>query len=272
LDLDVYRQDGCLLYDLHEKGRVVLDIAGGRLSGYLASDAHLGPAFATTYLVLLPLREALKRRGLFSVHASAVEKDGRGVLFPAYSGSGKTTSCLALLGGGFRSLSDDRPFLRRRDGADLVEVLAFPDSFHVTDFTVRMFPELQDVVRSAALSAGRKHRVDPERVYPACTGIEAVAKLIVFPRLSDRPDCVAVPLPKGVALQELLPHSLLVFDPEAAARQFDLLGDLIAQVDCYRLFLGRNPRELPPLIEHLLERRDRNAGCGPYPGEVRRGS
>jgi hypothetical protein len=252
VSLDIYRKDGHYLFDLHEQGYLLHDPVAGRLSGHLLKPTEIAPAFFAAYCFLLPLSEALKYRGLYPIHASAVEKEGRGVLIPAQSGGGKTTCCLALLWGGYRSLSDDRPFLRGR--ADLVEVLSFPDRFDVTETTISFFPDLQIVASFLPPPGRRKCSIDPELLFPNCVSAAAVPELILFPQVTGQREYRAVPLPKETALKEILPHSLLVFEPGAAARQFDLLGRLIEQADCYRLLLGRNPLDLPELVDRLLER------------------
>ncbi len=253
--LDIYRQDGGWWYDLHDHGHLLHDPAGGRLTGNLVGAATLNPAFFFAYALLLPLDESLKHRGLFPIHASAVEKDGRAVMIPSRSGGGKTTSCLALLRAGYKSLSDDRPFLRERRGGRVVEVLPFPDRFDVTEATIAFFPELQRWAASAAAPGRRKRPVDPELIYPGCVGDAAIPELILFPQATTQHGHRVVPLSKAMALQEILPHSLLVFDPEMSARQFHLLARLIDQAECYRLLLGRNPLELPTLVDGLLAAR-----------------
>jgi hypothetical protein len=253
--LDIYRQDGCCWYDLHEYGYLLHDPAGGKLTGYLMEAAALNTALFSAYALLLPLSESLKYRGLFPIHASAVEKDGRAVLIPALSGRGKTTCCLALVRSGYKSLSDDRPFLRERRGDSAVEALPFWDRFDVTEATIAFFPELRSWARSVAAPGRRKRPVDPELIYPGCLGEAAVPELILFPQATAQHENRAVPLPKALALQEILPHSLLVFDQMTSARQFQLLARLIDQADCYRLLLGRNPLELPALVDGLLAAR-----------------
>ena len=250
--LDIYRQEGCHLFDLHDQGHLLHDPVAGRLSGHLLKPTEIDPAFFAAYCFLLPLSEALKHRGLYPIHASAVEKQGRGVLIPAQSGGGKTTCCLALLRGGYRSLSDDRPFLRGHP--DRIEVLSFPDRFDVTETTISFFPDLQIVASVLPPPGRRKRSIDPELVFPGCVSAAAVPDLILFSQMTGQQEYRAVPLPKETALKEILPHSLLVFDPETAARQFDLLARLIEQADCYRLLLGRNPLDLPKLVDRLLGR------------------
>ncbi len=248
--LDIYRVDGHYLFDLHKQGYLFHDPAAGLLSGHFLDPSRLDPAFFACYCFLLPLGEALKHRGLYPIHASAVEKEGRAVVIPALSGGGKTTSCLALLRAGYRSLSDDRPLLCERHGR--VEILPFPDRFDVTTTTIGFFPELQ-MAPTMTVPWRRKRSFDAELIYPGCASAGGIPTVVLFPEVAGLPQHRAVPLSKATALQEVLPHSLLVFDPQTATRHFGLLCRLIDQADCYRLLLGRNPVDLPELVDALLE-------------------
>ena len=51
------------------------------------------------------------------LHAAVVEKDGRALVFPAPPGSGKSTLCAALVGHGWRLLSDELGLIDLRDGS-----------------------------------------------------------------------------------------------------------------------------------------------------------
>ncbi len=50
------------------------------------------------------------------IHAAAVERDGLALLMPGDPGSGKSTLCAALIGRGWRLLSDEFGLLRPEDG------------------------------------------------------------------------------------------------------------------------------------------------------------
>lgn len=67
-------------------------------------------------LFTLPLCELAKRRGLFSLHAGGLCRDGRALLLPGASGAGKSTLSVALACAGFGLLGDDTVFLRRDRG------------------------------------------------------------------------------------------------------------------------------------------------------------
>src|SRR5260221_5967970 len=85
--------------------------------------------------------EALRPNGFVAMHAAALVDAGAAVLFPAYSGSGKTNLALALLRAGFRLLSDDSPLLRCEAG--LVVAYAFSQPLNVAATTAALFPELE---------------------------------------------------------------------------------------------------------------------------------
>src|SRR5207245_6330563 len=85
--------------------------------------------------------ELLKLRGLYTLHATALEKGGQGVLIPGASGRGKSTSCISLLRDGYRLLSDDHPLVRENGHG--LEILSFPVKIDVTEGTIGFFPELR---------------------------------------------------------------------------------------------------------------------------------
>lgn len=106
---DVYEARGLILADFHEEGMVVIDGAKRHVQGYVVRPDDMTADIRASF-VHFGVTELLKRRGLYTFHATALEKNGRGVLIPGFSGRGKTTSFLSLLRGGYRYLSDDHPF------------------------------------------------------------------------------------------------------------------------------------------------------------------
>ena len=113
---DIYLDRGLLIADFHEEGLVVIDGALQSVHGYLVRPDEMAPDIRVSF-VHFAMTELLKRRGLYTFHATALEKNGRGILIPGFSGRGKTTSFLSLLRSGYRYLSDDHPFFRLNDSA-----------------------------------------------------------------------------------------------------------------------------------------------------------
>lgn len=137
----VYRDNNRRIINFHEQGLLVIDDQEGQAEGYLVEPQSTSPDLQGILFCHFALIELLRARGVYNIHASALEKDGRGVLIPGFSGQGKTTSCLALLRAGYRCLSDDHPLLRENGNG--LELLSFPVKIDVTEKTVEFFPELR---------------------------------------------------------------------------------------------------------------------------------
>jgi len=251
LPYDVMLDQGLLIADFHGVGVLVINGAQGRADGYLINPGHL-PSNLIEYLFHLVLIELLRRGGLYTIHATALEHNGRAILIPGNSGRGKTTSFISLLRSGYRYLSDDHPLLYEA-GAH-VEVLPFPIKINVTDATVQFFPELREASEQVLHPGVPKRFFYAEDLYPTAVGERCQPALVLFPHVVDAPKSHLELLPKSRALEALLPQALLVYDQEVARREFKVLAKLVQQVDCYRLHFGRDILDLPKLITPLLEK------------------
>jgi hypothetical protein len=199
----------------------------------------------------LALTELLRHRGFYTVHAAALEKHGRGILIPGTSGRGKTTSFISLLRSGYRYLSDDHPLIR--DGGTSVQILPFPARIKATEDTIAFFPELVEAPNLVLRAGSPKRSFQAMDLYPTSVADDCQLAVVLFPNIVDAPRSHLERLPKHRALELLLPQALLVYDPEVARREFQVLAKLVQQADCYRVHFGRDVLDLPRLITPLLE-------------------
>lgn len=250
LPYEVMHDGGRLIADFFDAGVLVMDGAQGRADGYLIKPETMHPSLIE-YLFHLALIELLRHRELYTIHATALEKHGRGVLIPGNSGRGKTTSFLSLLRSGYRYLSDDHPLIQ--DAGTHVEMLPFPIKISVTEATIAFFPELRSAPDHILQSDSPKRSFYAEDLYPTSVGAPCQPAMVLFPHVVDAPHSHLELLPKSRAMEVLLPQALLVYDPEVARREFQVLAKLVQQVDCYRLHFGRDILDLPKLITPLLE-------------------
>jgi hypothetical protein len=251
LPYEVIHDGGRLIADFLDAGVLVMDGVQGRADGYLIKPEAMH-ANLIEYLFHLALIELLRRRGLYTIHATALEKDGRGVLIPGSSGRGKTTSFISLLRSGYRYLSDDHPLIR--DAGTHVDILPFPIQINVTEATIAFFPELRNAPDHILHPGSPKRAFHAEELYPTSVGDCCQPAIVLFPHVVDAPHSHLELLPKSRALEVLLPQALLVYDPEVARREFQVLAKLVQQVDCYRLHFGRDTLDLPKLITPILEK------------------
>lgn len=249
---DIYTEPGLLIADFHEEGVVVIDGVSQSARGYLVRPEAMARDIRVSF-VHFAMTELLKRRGLYTFHATALEHKGQGVLIPGFSGRGKTTTFLSLLRSGYRYLSDDHPFFRVH--GTRVEILPYPLKINVTDQTVSFFPELRDASPSVLHAGVPKRFFYAEDLYPWPVGQSCKPAVILFPEVVNSSHSCLEPLSKKLALEMILPHSLLVYDAEVARREFQALVRLVEQTDCYRLHFGRDVMDLPWLVTPLLEKR-----------------
>jgi hypothetical protein len=250
LPYEVIHDGGRLIADFSDVGILVIDGVQGRADGYLIRPQMM-PTSLIEYLFHLALIELLRHRELYTIHATALEMHGLGVLIPGNSGRGKTTSFISLLRSGYRYLSDDHPLMR--DAGTHVDLLPFPIKINVTEDTIAFFPELRNAPDHLLHTGCPKRSFYAEELYATSIGACCRPALVLFPQVVNAPRSHLELLPKSRAMELLLPQALLVYDAEVARREFQVLAKVVQQVDCYRLHFGRDVLDLPKLITPLLE-------------------
>lgn len=123
LDIDLRRRKGSFRFPLEE------------------------PRPCVAFFVNSLICEALLAAGRCVVHAAclsaAVRGGRRSVMIVAESGTGKSTTALALTGAGWQLMGDDITVIRR--GADGVRATGFPRACHVRKPTLRLLPWLESL-------------------------------------------------------------------------------------------------------------------------------
>jgi hypothetical protein len=223
------------------RGEATISIAG-------AADEH---TWALSHpLLTIPLIEMLKRRARFSVHAAGVALGDKGLIIPGSSGSGKSTLALALARAGFGFLGDDMLFLVR--AADGLRALGFPEAFDLTDDTVRLFPDLADLLEVEKQPGWPKRQLRAEERFGAEVVWQCRPVALVFPRVAHSARSTLTPMDRSEALLELVPNILLT-EPISSQQHLDALSQLVASSACYRLETGTDFVELASQLGGLLE-------------------
>lgn len=221
-----YRESGCQL-NISGIGRFSIESSPYRISceqidhdvSYvLVEEALLGP----------PLIAALAMRGIWCLHASVVEVNGKRVLVTGASGQGKSTLAAWLsqsgLGNASRVADDLIPCIERSG-----KVVVLP-----------RFPQLK-------LSGIEQYPLLREDALP----VDAVITLNAVGRERD---VLLEKLGAGAAAHRLIEQTALVslFSKQMHANHLSLIASLVGQVPVYALQYPHDPGKLPSVYQVIV--------------------
>jgi len=164
------------------------------------------------------------------IHAAVVEKDGQGVILPAPPGSGKSTLCAALVGRGWRLLSDELAVIDPASGK-LIPVPRPVGLKNASIDIIRQFlpaatlgPKCKDTRKGtvAHMAVSAKDCVNPQWVQP---------RWIVYPKYEAGSETLLEPHGKGDSLVQLASNS---FNSQVLGSQgYETLARLTAATDAF---------------------------------------
>lgn len=190
------------------------------------------------------------------LHAGALALDGRGILLPAASRSGKTTLTAALVAAGCRYYSDDIAALTPHDlllHPFLRSLCIKPGSFEVLS---RDYPQL------AGSPAYPRFRAEDVRyLVPAPEAVPdspVPIRCIVFPRYVPGAATELIPLRRTQALPRLLDG--LCNPRDQLGRDLPPLLELLRGAECYTLTVG----DLDQAVRRVLDVASGRGRLAPY--------
>jgi len=166
-------------------------------------------------------------------HSAVVEKAGRAAILSGPPGSGKSTLCAALLGRGWRLLSDELALLDPAGGW----LLPIPRPVALKGASIELIEGLLPRLQIGRVFAPT-HKGTLAHLRPPIEAVERQAEpalpgWVVFPTHADDADTRLVPLRKAAAFLRLEKNC---FNYDALGRPaFDALSGLIEASECHEL-------------------------------------
>jgi HprK-related kinase A len=196
---------------------------------------------------------AMSAHDYLMLHSAVVERDGCAVVLPAQPGSGKSTLCAALVGRGWRLLSDEFGILRHADGCFLPLPRAAPLKNASIPLLRDFAPHLGFGPRYAKTRKG-----DVVHMFPPGDSLQRQAdparpRFIVFPRYEPGAALQLQEQPPEVAMTRLVNNSFNY--RVSGALGFRSLCRLVRECASYQLING-DLSEAVAAVESLVQARE----------------
>jgi hypothetical protein len=208
------------------------DLMRGSASLWLADGWWREPIKLQQPPWLSTLAWLLRERGRFTLHASAVARRGTGLLFAGQSGSGKSSSALAMIQAGWDWLADDAALLQ--PGAE-PRLFGFARGFCFHPALAGRLPGL------VGEPVADKQFASIDGLFPGRRVATCRPAAVLLPRVTPAGTSRLVPASPAEVLLALLPASGFILAGGAAARaraQMQALRGLVSAVPAFRLHAG----------------------------------
>jgi len=225
------------------------DKQGG--SCFIFSNSYINSRWLH-YLINTSILDILSRKGYFPIHAAGTVINKKGVLFAGGSGSGKSTTIAYLIKKGFGFLGDDTVILRNKS-----KVWIYPFSPYISSDNSNFFSyffknknigQIKKITYYWFKEKG-KFFLNIKKFNPNLFIEKAPLALIFFPILSKRDECKV----KRISIQEASCRLLRQVTSIGEDKEKILLVNFLAKnVNCYKLYLGKNLKGLETKIKTLI--------------------
>jgi hypothetical protein len=227
----------------------IANISEGK-ANIIALENQTLNTWSIAHLLFYPLWvQLLKAKGIYALHAAGAVKDGITILFPAYSGSGKSVLSLNLFKAGYSLLSDDTVFLSEEN--DKIAAIGYPEKINLRPDGAAMFPDMPII--EPAEGTSWKACVDIKQLSPGCFVDKSVPNAVVFIERNNTSGSRYATISKADALIRLFKYSLFFVDKYVGSNHFQLLSKLAEQSKCYLLTIGTDREVLQTTVDRIVQ-------------------
>lgn len=246
--------------DIDESRIAVYPAAARLVCVWLGTSAHARHPVAIVNTLSYVVQAALRRGGLYVLHAAGVvePKSGAGLVVVGNSNSGKSSLTIRLAHAGWRYLSDDMLVLDEADGA--IEAWALRRIFSVSARSLANchLSGLEAALGAPANSDPSKRKLEPGIAFPGSFVESCRPRVLLFPTLTGKAASRVEKISSGEAMARLIRQCPWAsYDTGTAREHLRALGMLAKQSNAFLLDAGRDLIEdsssAPQLLASCLE-------------------
>jgi len=216
---------------------------------YWVKDWELVPWWESTFSFRALFHLWTKDLPAQLVHAGTMARNGRGVLIPGQSGSGKSTSCLNLLRAGYDYLGDDYVWVEL--GVEIKVFTLYQTAKVEPDNFLMRFPEWETHLRNKADYKHQKAIFHVTDIYPEAGILSSPVRAILLPRVAHQEYTGFKKANPTQALMAMAPTTLhhLPHDRTISYRKFMKIA---SSLPSYHWNLGNNRDQFVESFDHFL--------------------
>lgn len=241
--------------DVDESRIVVSPPASRQINVWFGDTPHARHAVALINVMSYVMHMALRRCGLYDLHAAGVVEptSGAGVLFVGESNSGKSSLTVRLTRSGWSYLSDDMLVAYEKTGG--IEARALRRLFAVSAKTLAgcQLPRLEEALGTPVNSDPTKRRLKPSIVFPESFAESCTPRVICFPVITGEKESRLEVMRQADVLTRLIKLCAWTSFDATARDYLRFLGRLVRQTKAYRLFAGLDLLDDPARAAALLK-------------------
>lgn len=222
---------------------------------WIGETTHARHPVALANLMSYAIQAAMRRIGLYELHAAGVVEPTRGLgaLFIGNSNCGKSMLTVGLTHKGWGYLSDDMLLLSENQGEIAARGVRrhFSISPHIAEGW--KLPGLKDALGGPIPSDPLKRQLDPGIVFPKSHIESTIPKALFFPSITGDAETRLEKLSQSRAMMNLVTACAWArYDKTVAGDYLQVLANLARQSKSWTLYAGRDMLEQPGYAAALL--------------------
>ncbi|HON60027.1 MAG TPA: hypothetical protein P5040_04185 [Smithella sp.] len=232
--------------DYEGVGRILLDFRRGAAVSLIRENAVF-PTYQKYLFADHPLNKLLPSMGIFSLHASCVAVNGKGIAFTGNSGSGKSTAAFALMQHKMPILTDERLFVFRET---CYTACSISDIIKVNEDALSKFFSNPDCRQEYDVIGG-EHYLKIGKSDPPLWRQRAELAALCLLEQTGKEKTEILPVNPTKLIGGLFPVTLTSVNPQFRAAKFNFIAEMLGKIECRLVKFGTDMDDFASRIEEL---------------------